>query len=156
MASQMVVTWIDSSNEASSLTVYGPALLADGTNWPAITAAFATILGALDDVTRGEIRDVRYVVGDQRLTNVIPTNGEREEKLYVRYQDDVTLKLYGMTIPCRYRERFAWKAGSDFADLSDTAISEQVALLAQLNGGAKSPAGNAITVVSIEKVGRNT
>lgn len=155
MPCSAIFTFQDHSAETSSVTVFLPALAMDGTNWPAIVADLNAVFLAMDGVTLGNIQEYTVVAERARQTNVIPPDGEREMKLKVAYQDDVTLKRHTMTIPCRDNSKFTWVAGSEFVDLSSTVHAEQVALLTALTNNALSPEGNSITVISMERVGRN-
>lgn len=153
--SAVTFTFIDSSGETSTMTMNLPAIAVDGSNWAAVQLDINDLYAALDAVTLGAIKEYKFTASHTRLGNAIPTTGEREEKVLVRYQDDVSLKVYSVTIPCRDRDKFPWQPGTDLADINDSTIPEFTALIAALNTNMLSPEGNAITVISMEKVGRN-
>jgi hypothetical protein len=81
-------------------------------------------------------------------------DAQRERKFLVIYEDDVTLALYRMEIPCADYALTGLFAGStDEVILTQTEVAAMIAAFETL---AKSPEGNAVTVVSIRGVGRNT
>ena len=121
----VVFTVKDHSNETSNVSMFLPALTMDGTNWPAIVSGLNALFLALDDVTLGNLKEYTVVADRARQTNVIPPDGEREVKLKVSYQDDVTLKPHTLTVPCRDNSKFTWVAGSEFVDLTSTVHPEQ-------------------------------
>lgn len=155
MGVQVNVSWRDQSNEVAGFTFYQPSVAADGSNWAAITADISTIIAALNAVTLGNLFQQRVVASTTKYTNAIPTTGNRELKVLVRYQDDVTLKVHSFEIPMPDESKFPFVAGSDFVDINDTSIVEFTTLLAAINSDFLSPAGNAVTVISMERVGRN-
>lgn len=151
------VTLMDKSKERSTVSFNLATLVSDGTNYPALTAARDALVAAIDGVTEGIIQEQALVAARERLTNVIPTTGHRERKLLVRYQDNDTLKVYTMEIPCIDDDAFTFAAGTDFVDLNASSPpAAQTALLVALNDNLMSPLGNDITVISMESVGRNT
>lgn len=148
------ITWQDRSKEKSTMTFNLPTLLADGSNYAAITTAFSAVLAAVEDVTEGNIFEHAIVARRTRVDNTIPVTGRREQKFVVRYQDDVTLKVYNLEIPLSDETSMPYNAGTDFVDIG-SADAEVTALIAAFNTYVLSPTGNAITVISIESVGRN-
>lgn len=155
MPTILAVTLVDDSKETSTVSFFLPDVAADGTNWAAILSARAAILAAVDAVTEGYIKEHHLLTEATRLTNSIPTDGDREAKLQVSYQDNVTLKPHTLTIPCRDKSAFTWSPGTDFVDLGASSPTSQTDFIAAFNGNVKSPAGNAVTIFSMEKVGRN-
>lgn len=149
-----IITWQDRSKEKATMTFNLPALLADGSNYAAITAAFAAVQAAVAAVTEGSIFETALVADRTRVSNAIPTDGRREQKFLVRYQDDTTLKVYNLEIPLSDETAMPYNSGTDFVDIGN-ADPQTAALIAALNTNVKSPVGNDITVISIESVGRN-
>lgn len=148
------ITWLDRSREKATMSFRLPDIAADGSNYAAIKTAFDAIYAAVDDVTDGNIFEYGIVAERTRITNVTPGTGRREQKWLVRYQDDVTLAVHRCEIPLNDESTMPMMVGTDFVDTSSS-DTETVALLAALNTYMLSPAGNAITVISIEDVGRN-
>lgn len=151
----VALTWRDRSDETSTMTFQLPSVASDGSNYAAVNAAAATVITALNAVTEGTLYQHRITTKIQKYTNAIPTTGRREFKVLVRYQDDVTLNVFSFEIPCVDETKFPWLTGSDFVDINDVTITEFTDLLAALNTQVISPDGGAITVISMEGVGRN-
>lgn len=155
MATYAFITWMDKSKEKATMSFFLPTLLADGSNYAAITAAFNAVLAAVEDVTEGNIQEWAIVANRTRLTNEVPVTGRREQKWLVRYQDDTTLKVYNLEIPVSDTASMPFNTGTDFVDIGN-ADAETTALIGALNTNVKSPTGGAITVISIQDVGRNS
>ncbi len=149
-----MITFIDRSKEKATMTFNLAPIAADGSNYAAITAAFAAVLAAVEDVTEGNVFETAIVATRTRIDNTIPTTGRREQKFLVRYQDNTTKKVYNLEIPLSDESAMPYSPGTDFVDIGNT-DTETVALIAALNTNVKSPNGNDITVISIESVGRN-
>lgn len=154
----VVYSFLDVSNEVASTSLRLADLAADGTNYAQLTARFNAIQVALEGVTGGVIKEKSLVASRQRLTNETPADGERESKWLVRYEDNVTKDVFNFEIPCAERTLLPMLVNSDFVDMAqDTTHPALTALVnAVENPLVLSPRGNAITVLSIEKVGRNT
>lgn len=155
MPSVCVVSFTDMSAETGTFSFYLPAIAGDGSNYAAILAARDAFLTVLDASFDGQIKEHKLYVDLTRVSNVKPSDGDREEKIEIRYQDDTTIKIHNMTIPCRDKANWDWEANSDFADLSGGVVTAQDNFVAAFNTNVKSPEGNAVTIISIEKVGRN-
>lgn len=149
-----LITWQDRSKEKATMSFNLPDLAGDGSNYGAIMTAFNAVLAAVADVTEGNIFETALVAWRNRIDNTVPSTGRREQKFLVRYQDNVTLRVYNLEIPLSDETAMPYNAGTDFVDIGN-ADAETVALLAALNTYVKSPTGGAITVISIESVGRN-
>lgn len=149
-------TLMDRSKEKSTVTLNLDALTAGGANYATLETAADALYTAIDDVTLGNIQERALVAERTRLTNVVPGTGYRERKLLVRYQDNTTLKVYTIEIPCINDAAFTFAPGTDFVDIgASSPPAAQTALLVALNTHVKSPVGNDITVISMEIVGRN-
>lgn len=145
-------TILDNSNEQSRM----------GFNFGAITAAslpgFLTEFGALrtavNAIILGNIIQEMWVGDVTQFAKLVPAdvNAQRERKWLVQYQDDTTFALYRVEIPtAEFTGRL--QPLSDLADLTQTEMAAFVTAFEQL---ARSPEGNAVTVLQIRAVGRST
>lgn len=155
MATVLVIKFQDMSGETSSFSAYLPALAGDGSNWAAILAARDAFITAVTNSFAGQVMSHKLIADNTRVTNVKPTDGDREEKIEIRYQDDVTLQVHHLTIPCRDKANWDWDTNSDFTDMTGGVVALQDAFISAVTTNLVSPAGNAVTIISIEKVGRN-
>lgn len=150
-------TFCDQSKEKATTSFNMVPLEADGSNYALITAAFATIKAAFQGVTAGSIFEEALVAERNRLTNVYPTTGHREDKWLVRYQDNTTLKVYGFELPNADDTNVVYSTGTDFWNLAvGVRTAQMTAVITAVEGNIKSPTGGAITVLSVQRVGRNT
>lgn len=83
----------------------------------------------------------------------VPTDvhAQREAGCRIFYADDVTGKVYHITIPGPDKDNMAMISETDFYDLTDTVLA---AVVTAIELGV-SPVGNAITVLRAVDVGRN-
>jgi len=146
------LTFIDRSAEKSVASFNLTEIAGDGSNYAAVTASMAAVKAAFAAVTDGAIAEESLVASRTRLTNVIPGSGHRELKWLVRYQDDVTMKLYNLEIPNADDTALPMNAGSDFVDIGNAGAAS---FIAAFNTNILSPAGNAVTLISVQLVGRN-
>lgn len=156
-----VITWLDASKEKASVTVNLPPLLADGSNYAAITADFAAIVAAFDGITDGNLFETAIIAERTRLTNAIPSIGDREDKLLVRMEDDTTKRVFSFELPCRQPRgsgagKTPYLPGTDFVDVANVQANV-VALVAAVNDDLRSPGdpANGVTLLSAQAVGRN-
>lgn len=155
MATYGILTWIDKSKEKATMSFFLDDLAADGSNYAAITSAFNAVKAAVVAVTEGSLFEEAIVAKRTRLDNTIPSDGRREQKYLVRYQDNTSLKVYNLEIPCSDLTTMPFSPGTDFIDIGSV-DAQTVALITALNTNVKSPTGGDITVISIQDVGRNT
>lgn len=143
------LTFADYSREKSTTTV-NTLSLADETAYNTAKTAFTN---ALDAVTNGTLqKDVSSLITP--ISALYPTQqgAAREVKIYVRMQDDVTGKVYGFSIPTFDVSTVTMQQNSDFIDMT---IAPATTLKSAIEDFVSSPVGNAVTVVSMEYVGRN-
>jgi hypothetical protein len=117
-------------------------------------AAFSALSLAITAVTNGQLQQ-RVDSLTTRYNNAPSSDpsSAREEKWLVRMEDAVTLKRYSFAIPCRDDSAVVYQQNSDFVDLAgNTATTDLVTAIEAIYA---TPVGNAGTVVSIERVGRN-
>lgn len=147
-------TWLDRSVEKSTMSFRLPDIGDDGLGYPGLLTDIPLLKAALEGVTEGAIVEGAIVADRTRYTNITPSTGQRESKWLVRYEDSTTKKVYTWEIPCADDAAMPFATGSDFVDM-DSASATRDALITELEK-LLSPVGNAVTVISIERVGRNT
>lgn len=141
------VPFIDYSNEKSTSGVY----VAD-----AITNENAGTLGnAIAGVsigTRGELAILRRTVVNAGSVTP-PTNkfAQRELKFLCRYTDNVNGKEYSFTIPCADADLVVGNT-----DMIDLASGDGLALKTAFDTHALSELGNAVTLNSVQLIGRSS
>lgn len=151
------LTFCDASKEKATTSFNMDAIESDGSNYALLTAAFSTIKTALEGVTDGVIMEQALIAERTRLTNVYPANGHREHKWLIRYQDDTTLKVYGMEVPNAVDTNVVYATGTDFWDMAVANRTQQMtAVITALESNVVSPTGGEITILSVQHVGRNT
>ena len=84
----------------------------------------------------------------------VPTDvhAQREAGCRIFYSDDVTGKVFHITIPGPDKDNMDMIVESDLYDLTDTLLA---AVVSAMETGMLSPDGNAITVLRAVDVGRN-
>lgn len=144
--SKLRCPFIDYGGEKSTAAFYVDSAITDGS----ITA----LVSAVDGVTLGNRQTAVFV---QEVDKDAGTAGpaasplaQREVKWLVRATDSVNGKSVQMEIPTA--DLSLLSGGSDFLDLGGT---EAAALVAAIEASVESIDGNAITVSSIQFVGRN-
>lgn len=148
MPAKINIPIIDFSDEKSTASIY-----TDNGVFP-LDAAITAWFDAVDGVSIGTLeKSVLANAEDKDVgSTAVPANqyAQRETKWLARYTDDVTLKRYQFEIPCA---NLALLAGNtDFMDLTAGAGLE---LKTQFESIGQSPVGNAVTLNSVEHVGRN-
>lgn len=143
------ITYRDYSREVSTVRV--------STREQADNAAYVSarngLISALDAITLGQEQGHQSV--EVTSTSALPSsdsNAAREDKWLVRYSDDVTGKVWRVSIPCRDDTAVTYQQNSDFVDLTAGAAATFVT---QFEAFVASPDGNDVTVQSMERVGRN-
>lgn len=145
-------TYKDYDSETSNVQIYHDVLTSG--NFTALTGAIVTMYQAMDLMVTGTPESYRFA-NEYPLANAqAPTDpwSQREIKWRVDYTDDVTGEPFHITIPC---------ADLDLLDPNDRAHAHigdagtVDAFVTAFEAVAKSPRGNAVTVVEITAVGRN-
>lgn len=149
---QYSMTYRDYSNEPSSVTIYTRAY--NVLTFADDLADYTDLRAAIGGIALGSLVSDQVSPYQTKYNNALPTdeNAQRERKWVVRYQDDVDFSIYRVEIPC------ADVVGrlmpdSDKADLTET---DMATFVAQFEETAYSQNGNAVTVLDITAVGRNT
>ena len=143
----------DRSSEISSVELTFPDIAAGGANFDA-TVALVDGLGA---ALAGASLCVQSTEAFKQATDTpdasVPSDvhAQRESGCRIFYSDDVTGKVYHITIPGPDKDNMDLIVGTDFYDLTDTILAAVVTAIEL----AKSPVGNAITVLRAVDVGRN-
>lgn len=146
------VSYNDYDSERSTVQFDGVTITA--ANFDAQYAALTSLIDAMAAITLGV--KVKQTFGNeyQILANDTPAadvNAQREHKWLVRYRDAVALKDYRMEIPCP--DLTLLDANNrGYADLDDADIA---AFVSAFEAYQRSEGGNAVTVLSIQHVGRN-
>lgn len=144
---KVLIPFIDFSGERSTLSMY----VADGILDAAITSLFNAVVG----VTIGNAQKsiLSTDVDKDSGTAGAPANGEaqREKKWLVRVTDDVTGEKGSFEIPCADLTG-TLVAGTNLMDLS---AGVGATLQTQIETNVESRDGNAVSVQSVEFVGRN-
>ena len=140
------VKYTDASDEVSYVSIP----LNDATGG----AARATVLATLAGLTIGTQGQANFVtsVEDQVDNLSLPANqfAQRETKWLVTFTDDVNGRIGQFEIPTA--DLSLLTVGSDQIDYTDQAVIDFIAAI-DANGVSRD--GNAITVATIEHVGRN-
>lgn len=140
------VTLRDQSGEDSSFAIR-PASPED---MSALTIPFTDLMTAIDsELSLGLF--VKYNQSTSlRLTNTAEGAGNREDKVLLTYEDNVTKNVYQTEIPCRLTSLETVGVGSDSVPPADWATVKTT-----WDAYARSIDGNATTLLDVEIVGRN-
>lgn len=138
--------FLDYTNEKSTASVY----VADAIGDAAITA----LVGGVDGLTVDGRQVAQLVVETDKDAGIsgkaTDPLAQRENKWLVRATDNVNARNVQIEIPCA--DLTLLTGGLDHLDLAGT---EAAAFVTAIEGDALSQDGNAITVASIQFVGRN-
>lgn len=144
--SKVRMPFIDFGGERSAATVYVDSAIGD--------AAITAIVGGVDGLTLGNRQDAVFVSEIAKDSGTAgPASSplaQREVKWLVRATDSVNGKNVQVEIPCA--DLSLLSGGSDFLDLGGT---EAAAFVTAFEANVLSLDGNAVTVNSIQFVGRN-
>jgi hypothetical protein len=147
-------TFLDASTEKSSMTFnYGEIT---AISIPGFLTEYGTFRDSVVAVSIGQLVADQWSGDKTKYSNVVPTDksAQRERKWLMTYEDDVTLALYRMEIPCAdYELTDVFAGDTDEVVLTQTEIAAMIAAFETL---CRSPEGNAVTVVGMRGVGRNT
>lgn len=154
------MSFLDETDEVSSFTVYNDAITA---------VSIAAFLAQLTDfraktvaITLGTNLRNTWVGDADDNGRVLPGNNfaQRENKLRVVYQDDTTLEQYEITVPTIDLALLEFIPGAkDYVQFAgagvNAAITDWVTSFEALASPPENP-GNAITVLKMQFVGRNS
>jgi len=121
-------------------------------NLAATQALLTTLLASIQAIVIGELNKERIVLSDT-LSSSAPAASplaQRENKWLVRYTDNVTHRIFKGEIPTADLTLLA--GNSEFLDL---AADEGLAFKNAFEAVVKSVDGNAVSVISVQFVGRS-
>lgn len=119
-----------------------------------IGATVAALRAVIAGISGATLKSERFEQFDNEMSNVPPSNQfyQRETKWLVKYQDNVTLKLFRTEIPCANLTLLG--AHQEFLDIT-TALSPGLLFKTEFEADVVSEDGNPITVISVQAVGRD-
>lgn len=146
---QLTYSFRDASKEGAS-TQINTVQLADN---PAYLTAVDNLANAIGGITNGTLlADESFRVN--RRSNAIPAQpAAREIKLLVRFEDNVTLKRYSVTIPTLNTSAVTFLGQTD--DIDITAPPAVATFVSAFEALVASPVGNPVTIIQMTRVGRN-
>lgn len=144
----------DYSEETSTMSFNFDAITA--VSIPGFLTDYGAFRTAFEAVTMGALVADSWTGDKTKYSNAAPTdpNAQRERKFLVIYEDTTTLTPYRMEVPCaNFGLTDLWQGNTDKVDLAQTEIAAFISAFETL---CRSPEGNAVNVISIRGVGRNT
>lgn len=145
-------TYLDYSDEQSTITFQATEPAADGSDLQAIELLLEDIDAAIEDLTLCKnIREAFTISVLEADLVVSDENAQRESGMRVFCKDAVNARKFHFTIPGPDKSIVA-QQGTDKIDLT---VTEVAAMVTAVEAGALSPYGNAFTVKSAKLVGRN-
>lgn len=152
MPGKLTATYLDASNEKSSVTVTGPTLVAG--NIAAQTTLMNSLITAIAAIILGTHSKTAVVASEAQLSDVPPVNqfAQRENKWLVTYTGNTSNKKFQVEIPTPDLDKLV--PGTDLADATDADV---IAFVTAFEAFVLSPDNGteAVTVLSIRFVGRN-
>jgi hypothetical protein len=142
-------TWRDAGGESARMTINTASLI--GTD--PVPATVTALQVALANITDGAIINLASQSSVKLENLAYAADGHREDRWRVYYEDATTYAVYTNDIPCR-QSGLATVPGTDFVDLDDGSV--WAAFKTAFEALARSPDGNAVHVLKVEYVGRNS
>lgn len=143
---KMTFSTLDQSSEPTSFQVH---IAAGAIDLAAVPATLTAVVTALDT----ELVDwtaISYTGNvTRRLSTASVGAGNREDKLELKYFDNVTFKPYTVEVPCR-KGTLATESGSDLIPPATWTATKTA-----FEAYAFSPDGNAVTLATVRLIGRN-
>lgn len=149
-----MLTYLDASSEKSTMSFNFGAITA--ASLPGFLTQFGAFRTAVNAISIGTLVADQWVGDKTKYSNVVPSDkdAQRERKFLVVFEDVTTLALYRMEVPCAdYALTDLFDGSTDMVDLTQTEIAAFISAFETL---CKTVEGNAVNVVSIRGVGRNT
>jgi len=144
---KMSLNTLDQSSEPTGFQVH----IASGAVDLSTTPATLTNLVTAIDTELVDWTAVSYSATiTKRLSTASVGEGNREDKLELKYYDNTTFKPYTVEIPCR-KGSLVTETGSDLIPLATWETLTKPAFEAYV----KSPDGNAVTLGQVRLIGRN-
>lgn len=143
----------DRSNEISSVELNFDDVAAGGANFDSVMSLVDGLGAALSAASLCVQSTENFKQETDTPDPSVPSDvhAQRESGCRIFYADDVTGKVYHITLPGPDKDNMAMIAESDLYDLTDTVLAAIVTAIELAN----SPVGNAITVIRAVDVGRN-
>lgn len=155
-----ILTYGDATQETSGMTVFNGDITAVSIG--GFLTNLAALEAATDGITLGIRRKSSWVGDDTTVSNSWPTNpaAQRESKLLVNYQDDVTEKGYILTVPTvDFSVLVFVPLGGDavlFSGADASAAIKAWVTAFEAIGRAPDDDTHTVTVTGMRYVGRNT
>ena len=156
MAGKITFAVLDYSNEVGSVQMWTPDLSSANVDTYVddnALGALGDMRLALNDLISGNHlrRTVTATIISDTATLPADANAQRERKAQVTYRDTITGKTYRIEIPTY--NMVGAQAGTD---IIDTSGAEWTEFITQFEANFVSEVGNAIEVVTVKHVGRNS
>lgn len=144
---QVTASTKDQSGEPTGFTMHVASGAQDMTTTPAGLTAVITAL----DTELVDWTPWKYTMTlPKRLGNPAVGASNREDKVELKYHDNVTLVAYTIEVPCR-KGTLATEVGSDLIPAATWTATKTA-----FEAYAKSPDGNAVTLDAVRLIGRAT
>lgn len=149
-------SWVyrDKSNEMSNMDITVADVSAGGADFDTVmadVAALGTAFLAATECLQARENFVQEIDTPDPLTPTDP-QAQRESALRIFYADDVTGKVYHVSLPGPDWQNIDLLPNTDLADLTDTVAAN---IVIAIEANALSPVGNAVTVLRAVAVGRH-
>lgn len=145
-STKVAITELDQSSEVGKFSIHVAAPIDLDTPDPLLVAFVSAIdTELIDGINLSYIQTTT-----RRIQNAGQGTGNREDKLLMTYQDNVTLKIYQIEMPCRKPTLTVAGANTDSLDPADWSATKTA-----FEALATSIDGNAVTLLDVEIVGRN-
>ena len=146
------ITFMDYDRELSTFKLNTAQL--DAATVITIGATVAAFRAAVAGISGATFKSERFTQFDNQLSNVPPSNQyyQRETKYLVKYQDNTTLDIFRCEVPCANLSLLS--NNSEFLDIT-TALSPGAVFKSEFENFVLSEEGNAVTVLSVQAVGRD-
>lgn len=150
----ITATLNDYSNEKTRTNFRVADVTDDAGEATVVAALEAGLKTAIEGITNGVFVSNKYSLDTVKYSNgsAASEDAQRERKIIVFYEDDTTFDVYSLEIGTADVTEIVLFANSDEIDITDTAFA---ALVTWMETNMLSKAGNSITVLRAELVGRN-
>lgn len=145
----------DASNEDTVTSFNLPTLLADGSNYAALTTLYTALEAAVENITSGVQKQRKVTALEERLTNVVPTDdSRRENKWRVVYEAFDTKAIYDLTIGCADWTGINRAGTTDWWDMTNMSAT-MTAFKTAFEAAVVMPNNATVTLLGVQDVGRN-
>ena len=143
---KITVSELDQSSEVGKFSIH-VALPIDMDTLP---LPFTDLISAMDTELIDGVNLAYNQSTVRRIQNAGQGTGNREDKLLMTYQDNVTLKIYSTELPCRKSGLAVAGANTDSLDPATYTATKTA-----WDAFVRSIDGNATTLLDVQIVGRN-